>query len=58
MVSHNGFAFSYETFFRCAELEKSFVGDSSVGVPAVSSFLGSVDFDDRFFRLFDAFGSF
>ncbi len=37
---------------------KGFVGDGSERVPAVRSFLGFVDFDDRFFRLFDAFGSF
>jgi hypothetical protein len=55
---YKGFLFSYETFFRCTELKKGFIGDGSVGVPAVSSFLGFVDFDDRFFRLFDAFGSF
>jgi hypothetical protein len=40
------------------ELKKGSVGDGSERVPAVRSFLGFVDFDDRFFRLFDAFGSF
>jgi hypothetical protein len=43
-----GFVFSYETFFRFTELEKGFVRDGSVDVPAVRSFLGFVDFDDRF----------
>jgi len=50
--------FHDETFFRCTELKKGFVGDGSERVPAVRSFLGFVDFESHFFKHVDAFGSF
>ncbi len=39
--------FHDETFFRCTELKKGFVGDGSECVLAVRSFLGFVDFENH-----------
>jgi hypothetical protein len=55
---YKGFVFSDETFSRCTELKKDFVGDGSELVPAVRSLLGFVDFENHFFKHVDAFGTF